>query len=89
MNDAATPALKAAAWTGVGVSRALKHASYDKPSGECRTLVLALFEAEWRSASSPALAVVTRIHHRSGVYGLVAPRGVGSNFATLGVRYYH
>jgi hypothetical protein len=30
---------------------------------------------------------VTRIHHRSGVYGLIAPSGVGSNFVVAGLRY--
>lgn len=28
-----------------------------------------------------------RIHHRSGVYGLVAPRNVGSNFMTAGLSF--
>jgi len=28
-----------------------------------------------------------RIHHRSGIYGLVAPRNVGSNFLALGISY--
>jgi hypothetical protein len=27
-----------------------------------------------------------RIHHRSGVYGLIAPQHVGSNFITVGLR---
>lgn len=30
-------------------------------------------------------SVFSRIHHRSGVYGLVAPQNVGSNFVSLGV----
>ena len=29
-----------------------------------------------------------RIHHRSGVYGLIAPQHVGSNFMTAGLRHY-
>ena len=28
-----------------------------------------------------------RIHHRSGIYGLVAPRNVGSNFFSLGLSF--
>jgi hypothetical protein len=28
-----------------------------------------------------------RIHHRSGVYGIVAPPKVGSNFVGLGINY--
>ncbi len=31
-------------------------------------------------------AVFFRIHHRSGMYGLIAPEGVGSNFLTLGIK---
>jgi hypothetical protein len=31
-------------------------------------------------------SVPVRIHHRSGVYGLIAPRKVGSNFITIGLR---
>jgi hypothetical protein len=29
-----------------------------------------------------------RLHHRSGVYGLIAPQHVGSNFITFGLRKY-
>jgi hypothetical protein len=35
----------------------------------------------------PALQIVSRIHHRSGVYGLFAPEGVGSNFSAVGARW--
>ena len=34
------------------------------------------------------LSVVTRIHHRSGAYGLFAPRGSGSNFLAVGLRLH-
>lgn len=33
------------------------------------------------------LSVITRVHHRSGVYGLIAPQRVGSNFMVFGIRY--
>ena len=33
-------------------------------------------------------SIFLRIHHRSGVYGLIAPEHVGSNFITTGLRYY-
>ncbi len=33
-----------------------------------------------------SFAVFFRIHHRSGMYGLFAPEGVGSNFLTLGIK---
>ncbi len=45
------------------------------------------YELEWRHREARHISFVTRIHHRSGVYGLVAPRHVGSNFFALGLRY--
>ena len=33
-------------------------------------------------------SVFLRLHHRSGVYGLIAPQHVGSNFITIGLRKY-
>jgi hypothetical protein len=43
-------------------------------------------EAEFKHASLPGVAVVPRIHHRSGVFGLIAPKTSGSNFIGVGVR---
>ena len=43
-------------------------------------------EAEFKHASLPGVAVVPRIHHRSGVFGLIAPKTSGSNFIGIGVR---
>jgi len=34
----------------------------------------------------PYFQLVAKIHHRSGIWGVVAPPGVGSNFITYGVR---
>jgi hypothetical protein len=48
---------------------------------------LALYELEWRVRGLEDFSLVTRVHHRSGVYGLIAPRNVGSNFLAAGVRY--
>lgn len=45
------------------------------------------YELEWSVPDVSRLALVTRIHHRSGMYGLIAPRRVGSNFLTVGLRY--
>lgn len=45
------------------------------------------YELEWRHREAQHLSIVTRIHHRSGMYGVIAPRHVGSNFFALGVRY--
>ncbi|HEY0721979.1 MAG TPA: hypothetical protein VGE50_12085 [Gammaproteobacteria bacterium] len=45
------------------------------------------YELEWRHREAQHFSFVTRIHHRSGMYGVIAPRHVGSNFFTLGLRY--
>lgn len=76
---------------GAGLSYALGYPSYEDgpendPARRYRLQLLALFEFEWRATGFDTLSVVTRVHHRSGVYGLIAPRHVGSNFLAVGVR---
>jgi hypothetical protein len=44
------------------------------------------FEAEFSHASLPGVSFVPRIHHRSGIFGLVAERESGSNFIGAGIR---
>lgn len=78
--------------TGIGLSHAFGTPTYEdgprgNPSRRYRTQFLALYELEWRYLPAPKLSLVTRIHHRSGIYGFVAPRHVGSNFASVGLRY--
>lgn len=78
--------------TGTGLSYALGKPTYEDgpkqdPDRKYRLQLLALFELEWRLRNVDALTLATRIHHRSGVYGLIAPPHVGSNFITLGLRY--
>jgi hypothetical protein len=77
---------------GAGLSHAFGTPSYedgsaDNPNKRYRTQLLATFEFEWKALAAPNFSLVTRLHHRSGVYGLVAPRRVGSNFAVVGLRY--
>jgi hypothetical protein len=43
-------------------------------------------EAEFSHASLPGVYLVPRIHHRSGIFGVIAPRTSGSNFIGLGLR---
>jgi hypothetical protein len=43
------------------------------------------FEAGTGSGSSP-WTIVFRIHHRSGLYGAIAPKNVGSNFVAFALR---
>jgi hypothetical protein len=59
----------------------------NEPDRHYRLQMLALFEVEWRLRDVENVSLVTRIHHRSGVYGLIAPRHVGSNFLAAGLRF--
>jgi hypothetical protein len=45
------------------------------------------FETEITHASLPGWSLVPRLHHRSGIWGLIAPKYAGSNYVGLGVRY--
>ncbi|MEO8331631.1 MAG: hypothetical protein ABI479_04305 [Gallionella sp.] len=77
---------------GAGLSYALGNPSYedgpkDNPQRRYRLQLLALFEFEFRLRAYENFSVITRVHHRSGVYGLIAPRHAGSNFLAAGVRY--
>ena len=44
------------------------------------------FEAEFSHVSLPGVYFVPRIHHRSGIFGLIAERESGSNFIGAGIR---
>jgi hypothetical protein len=93
-----TPALELGAvrvdfGTGAGLSHAFGTPFYedgprDDPQRRYRTQFAAFFELEWGLASVPAVSLVTRLQHRSGLYGVIAPRQVGSNFIAAGLRYH-
>lgn len=77
---------------GIGPSLALgRPAAEDGPTRDpdrrSRFQHYIALEIEAALSAHPDTALVLRVHHRSGVYGLVAPDGVGSNFMTLGLRY--
>lgn len=77
---------------GMGLSYAFGTPSYedgprDDPDRRYRLQLLALFELEWRIRNVENFSFITRVHHRSGGYGLIAPRYVGSNFMAAGLRY--
>jgi hypothetical protein len=77
---------------GGGLSYAIGNPTYedgpeDDPARRYRLQALMLFELEWHLRGFEHLAITTRVHHRCGVYGLIAPRHVGSNFLVAGVRY--
>lgn len=44
------------------------------------------FEAEYAHTSWEQLSVFARLHHRSGIYGVISPSRTGSNIIGLGVR---
>jgi hypothetical protein len=76
----------------IGLSQAFGNPSFeDGPAGNpdrrYRFQNYNAYELEWGSRHIDGLSLVTRIHHRSGMYGLIAPRRVGSNFVTAGLRY--
>jgi hypothetical protein len=77
---------------GTGLSYAIGKPTYeDGPKDDLerryRLQLLLLFELEWKLRNVDGLSLATRIHHRSGAYGLIAPPHVGSNFITVGLRY--
>ncbi len=80
------------AGVGIGVSYAFGNPSYeDGPefdrSRRYRFQNYNALELEAGLDQYPNTSLVTRVHHRSGLYGLVAPRQVGSNFLTVAVRH--
>lgn len=84
--------LKVNLGAGAGLSCALGYPGYEDgpdndPARRYRLQLLALFDLEWGMIGYENLSVITRVHHRSGVYGLIAPRHVGSNFLAVGIRH--
>lgn len=78
---------------GWGLSYAFGTPAYEdgpkhNPERRYRFQSYSSYELAWQHTALPRWALITRIHHRSGAYGLIAPRRVGSNFLTIGVRYW-
>ncbi|NOX75761.1 MAG: hypothetical protein GXP17_03930 [Gammaproteobacteria bacterium] len=77
---------------GLGPSYAFSRPTYeDGPDGQpnqgkYRFQNYMAYEVEFSLRSLPQWRVPVRIHHRSGMYGLIAPRRVGSNFFAIGLR---
>ena len=77
---------------GIGLSYALGNPAYEDgprfdPEKRYHLLNFNIYELEWSLAKVPAVSLVTRIHHRSGIWGVIAPPVVGSNFLAVGLRY--
>ncbi|GAC1356527.1 MAG: hypothetical protein NVSMB34_10750 [Variovorax sp.] len=80
------------AGAGIGLSYAFGRPSYeDGPDGDptrrYRFQNFNAIELEGGLNQFPDTGLVARVHHRSGLYGLVAPKHVGSNFLTVGIRH--
>lgn len=45
------------------------------------------FELEYAAPQWERVSVIARLHHRSGIYGLVSPSTTGSNFFGAGLRW--
>jgi len=80
---------------GIGVSYAFDTPYYEDPYVEddgtlkyYRFQSYLHFDAEFYVPSYESLHLLLRVHHRSGIYGLFAPRHVGSNFVGAGLIYY-
>jgi hypothetical protein len=88
---ASVGALRIRPGLGIGLSYAVGTPTYedgpkDDPERRYHLQNFNTYEFEWSLAAAPRVALVTRIHHRSGVFGLIAPRHVGSNFLAAGIR---
>ena len=83
-------ALRARLGYSLGVSYAFGDPSYERSPDDDhrRWLTYMAYELELGLERYDRVSLVTRIHHRSGAYGLFAPRGSGSNFLAVGVRVH-
>jgi hypothetical protein len=74
---------------GEGLSYALARPTYEGVArGEEPRMFLnyLAFEVEFSHPLLPSMSLVPRVHHRSGIFGLIAPRGSGSDFVGIGLR---
>jgi hypothetical protein len=74
---------------GEGLSYALSQPAYEGlVHGEepVQFLNYLTVEAEFSHPALPGVSVVPRVHHRSGIFGVIAPRGSGSDFIGIGIR---
>ena len=80
---------------GIGLSYAFGTPTYEDPViSDDGTLKYYRFQSylhfdlEAYTPSLESLHFLLRVHHRSGIYGLIAPSKVGSNFVGAGLVYY-
>ena len=75
-----------------GFSRALGKPTYENgprndPERRYRFQHHLGLELAFTATESSPWSVISKVHHRSGGYGMIAPRRVGSNFLALGIQY--
>ena len=80
---------------GIGLSYAFGTPTYEEPVvNDDGTLEYYKFQsylhfdAEIYTPSYESIHLLLIVHHRSGIYGLIAPPKVGSNFVGVGLVYY-
>jgi hypothetical protein len=80
------------AW-GNGLSHAIGRPRLEQGRGgvrgvdTVRTQYHMSFELELSDTSEPDVHLVFRLHHRSGIYGLISPDYTGSNYVGAGLRF--
>lgn len=83
--------LRANLAVGLGLSTAFTKPRLEVAGSDGRTYLTQVqlpVEIEWwHPALGNATVLLPRIHHRSGMFGVVAPTGVGSNFVGAGLRF--
>ncbi len=74
---------------GEGVSYASEEPSYEVELNDKTANVLnyLMFDITFALPSYPEWSLVLRIHHRSGVFGLIENVTGGSNYFTMGLKY--
>ncbi len=78
---------------GSGLSYAFKRPKFEKgPEGirghnSRRLQFYILTELELTPTPAPDWHLVFRLHHRSGIWGLISPRKTGSNYLGVGLRH--
>lgn len=75
----------------IGLSLALGTPTYedgpdDDPARRYRLQLYNAYEVALAPMGWTGWELAARVHHRSGAYGLIAPRRVGSNFLAIGLR---
>jgi hypothetical protein len=81
-----------AAWAN-GLSYAFSHPAYERGADGVRGVnsrqlqYYMGIEMELTNPAMPNLHLVTKLHHRSGIYGLISPSKTGSNYIGVGLRW--